>query len=75
MSAEKSTLEMCQVWMTKDGQVVRVVRGSTPIDEYVGMSLTDLKTQLEADGWKETARFSVADEPNQTQVSFRRNKS
>ena len=46
----------------------------TRIEEFAGREFLDIKPLLEADGWKETARFNVADQSDQIQVSFRRSK-
>jgi hypothetical protein len=68
------TVEVCQLWVKPDGRVVKAVRASRYIEEFIGLNVDDLKATMEAEGWRQIAALNVADSPDETQIVLHRQR-
>jgi hypothetical protein len=74
MPAEGNTVQVCQLWVTPDGVVVKVLKRGHSGDEYIGKPLAEVVPLLAAEGWHETGRFVASDLPGAVRIAYHRTK-
>ena len=72
MSLEGNTVEVCQLWITADHVVVKVLRRGKAATEYVGKPLAEVVPLLEAEGWHESGRFVATDIAGAVRIAYQR---
>jgi hypothetical protein len=75
MPSEGNTVEVYQVWVTADGEVLKVTNRRNYGAEYVGKPHAEVVPQLEADGWHEIGRFVASDVPGAVRIAYHRSKN